>query len=155
MILKFPVKKITPRTDLKRKLGILGFSPAIHRIIVDLNFLDEENKIIICTQALFDTGAPFSLFPITFLEDIAQNQQLPHTIYGIVDSPECRVEATFGKALIQLKDVEGKTSPPISIPIAFTHNVELPYLLGMKNLLDNRNISMTFEGEVFLVEFKE
>ena len=155
MILKFPEKRITPRTDLYHILTALGFSPVIHRVIVDLDFLDDNQNILISTQALFDTGAPVSLFPVTFLEDIPQDQQLPHTIFGIINSPECRVEATFGKALIQLRGADGTISPSFSIPIAFIHNVELPYLLGMKNLLDNNRISMMFEGEVFIIKFKD
>ena len=51
MILKFPVKRITPRTDLKHKLTALGFSSVIHRVIVDLDLLDDNQNILISTQA--------------------------------------------------------------------------------------------------------
>ena len=62
MELTFPVTKIRPKSDLKDKMGHFSLEPTLHRIFVEIEFLDMNNEIKFITEAIVDTGAPFSLF---------------------------------------------------------------------------------------------
>ena len=63
MQLKVPMKEIIPKLDLKSKLIQLNRPPTIERIIIAIEILDFDNKVLLETKAIVDTGAIFSLLP--------------------------------------------------------------------------------------------
>ena len=61
--LTFHIKNITSSTPLGQKLNSLHQSPVLTRFMVDLDFMDKNQQKLLSTDAIFDTGAPISVFP--------------------------------------------------------------------------------------------
>ena len=89
--LKFPIKEIIPRSDLGLKFEQLDLSPTYQRLIVDLELLNDDKKSVLSLDTLLDTGAILSLLPKAFLRYYPDLTTVSHTIWGIVDSPECLI----------------------------------------------------------------
>lgn len=153
MNLEFPIIKIKPRKDFSDKLNQLKFETIINRLIISLEFLSSEDDSIFLVNALFDTGAPFSLFPISFLEQIKTQLTLPHTIWGIINTPECQLEAEITRVPIRFIDKNGVYSPPIEIAAAFVKNENVPFLIGMKGILELENLSIKIAHNKFFLNF--
>ncbi|MHA1264261.1 MAG: hypothetical protein ACTSRS_03420 [Candidatus Helarchaeota archaeon] len=149
----FPIRKIPLRTDLRRKLEYLGFSPTIHRAIIDIILYDTRGNEVLSTQAIFDTGAPFSIIPASFLELFGSIHLISHTIWGIVNKPECHIKADFANITLKIQDARGTKSPYLNVPMAFAHLENLPIILGMKGILDNPAIECKIQREILSLIF--
>ena len=153
--LKFPIKEIIPRSDLGLKFEQLALSPTYQRLLVDLELLDQDKRLVLTLDTILDTGAILSLLPKTFLRYYPDLITISHTIWGIVDSPECLINAEIGVIWIRIKDFTGNKSPPIQIPVAFADLETSPHLLGMKGLLDMVEIIINSSQKTFSLIFKE
>lgn len=154
MELRFPITKVIPKKDLQQKLSNLELDPTVDRIFVGFDILDDKNEIILSSNAIFDTGAPFSLLPASLLEEFNELQTIPHTIHGILDTEECQIEASLAKINIQFKDRYGNHSSPVQILVAFSSQENVPYLIGMKGILSQSHISILIDSETFILNIK-
>lgn len=155
MELIFPITKIQPQKSLKDKMVQLHLDPFLHRIIVNVEFLNQAKQVIFITEAILDTGAPFSLFSSEILALLEPTDLIPHTVYGIVNRPECQLGSQLGKINIQLRDSAGQTTPIIPIFAAFYEEDSLPNLLGLKGLLELSNLEITIDKDNFTFRIRE
>lgn len=135
MILHFPVQKIKAKYILAQKLESLEIEPYLQRIFARFSLIKPDNTTTTPIRAIVDTGAVFSLFPGYLLDDYPTIRTVSHTLWGIVDVPECHITAKLAKVPIVLIDMDGKESPKVEIVVAFSEAVNIPPLLGMKGLL--------------------
>ncbi len=135
MILQFRIQKIKPKSPLAQKLQSVDQKTEIHRILAKVTFIKPDSSSTIAIDAIFDTGAIFSLFPGTLLNEYPDIKYETHTLWGIVDAPECQVKTRMATVPIKLIDNEGNESPILTILGAFSEITDIPALLGMKNLL--------------------
>jgi len=151
----FPLKKIPLTTDLNQKLEKLGFSPTFHRAVVDIILCDINSDEVLSTQAIFDTGAPFSMIPASFLKLFSPIHSISHSIWGIVNKPECHIKADLANITLMIQDPSGTKSPKISVPMVFADFENLPIILGMKGILDNPSIECKIQREILSLIFYE
>ena len=153
MQLKIPMKEIPPKSDLKSKFAYLNISSKIERIIIPIQILDFDNKIIMETKAIVDTGAIFSLMPGFLMTQFSNLKTIPHEIWGIVDTKEGKIEVELANVPVVLKDIYKNHSPIISITTAFATKIKVPVLLGMKGLLANYSYSFDAKNKFFYINF--
>ncbi len=148
MILKFPMMKLNPSTELAEKFANLGISKEIERFTATIQFLDNDSSdnVIFTSGAILDTGAIFSLMPGPIPKEYSNFPKEAHIIWGIVNREPCRIQCDLLVIPIKLVDLEGNTSPILQIPIAIAHRGDIPLLLGMKSLLSR--YSFQFESQL-------
>ncbi|MFW9882472.1 MAG: hypothetical protein ACFFG0_56135 [Candidatus Thorarchaeota archaeon] len=151
--LNYPIKKIVSSTGLNAKLLQIISSPEVQRLMVDLEFLSAINQVVLVTDAIFDTGAPISLFPKRILKKIPNVRLIPHTFWGIVNKHECQVKAEIGVVAIRFKDLLGKTSPILEIPVAFTDMTNIPHLIGLKGIIEQVKVIIDYQADEFSLQF--
>ena len=152
MILRFPIRRINAKPNLAAKLKILGKEPFIQRVLADIKFVGTDGIESNPVSAIVDTGALISLFPITFLQYYPGLKVLDHTLWGIVDAPECHVQAKIGVVEIRLIDISGTASRRLSVVDAFSTNESIPILIGMKDIIGTFSSKINARESVFELE---
>lgn len=155
MDLQFPIKRILPKHDFQNKMKELGFDPFVERILVNFELLNSQRESIFSSNAIFDTGALFSLLPGSILNEFEDIKTIPHTVYGIIDTEECTLDCKLAKVEVRFKDSKNKVSGPIPILVAFSQRENVPYLIGMKGILSNKNISGIMNEKFFILKIKD
>jgi len=153
MELVFPVTKIRPKSDLIDKMIQFNIEPFLHRIFVEVEFLDANQEVRFITEAIIDTGAPFSLFSKEILPLIDEDITIPHTVHGIVDKIECNISTDLSVVPIKIKDKLGNKSPILPILSAFFNEPTLPNLLGLKGVIDQPNVRFVLKEDTFTIKF--
>lgn len=153
MILRFPVQKIKAKYTLAQKLESLEIDPYLQRIFARFSLIKPDDTASTPIRAIVDTGAVFSLFPGYLLNDYPKIRTEDHTLWGIVDIPECHIKAKLAKVPIILIDMDGNESPKLEIIAAFSETVNIPPLLGMKELLASYPSNIDIKNNQFSVMF--
>ena len=135
MILHFPIQRIKAKSSLAQKLESLEIDPFLHRIFAKISFIRPDTSRSTPIRAIIDTGAVFSLFPENLLDDYPNIKTENHTLWGIIDTPECHITTKLAKIPIILIDMDGNESPKFNILAAFSGDANIPPILGMKGLL--------------------
>ncbi len=152
MLLKFKIKRLRASSSLAQKLHNLGLSMDIQRIFAKIKFIKADNTSTIAIDTIIDTGAILSLFPETILDDFPGIEYEEHTLWGIIDAPECYLTTKLAVVPIVLIDKDGHESRKILIPAAFSDNTDIPALLGMKGLLAKYPSKIDIEADEFILE---
>lgn len=135
MELRFPLKRIIPKSSIAEKFKALGENPEIHRIFGKVSFITSNNAALIPIDAIIDTGAIISLFPGVLLEEFPEIPYEEHTLWGIVNAPECQIKAKIAVVDVILIDKFGIKSNKLTIPVAFVETNDIQSLIGMKGIL--------------------
>ena len=98
-------------------------------------FVASDGRELIPIDAIIDTGAILSLFPKSVLSSYHNIVTEDHTLWGIVDTPECQVPAKLAKVTIRLQDVNNLKSQHLGVTAAFSADNSMPALIGMKDIL--------------------
>lgn len=152
MILRFPIQTIKAKSVLAQKLVSLNFVPFFDRIFAKLSFVKSDKSLGPPLRAIVNTGAIISLFPGYLLNEYPDIQTENHTLWGIVDTPECHLTTKLAKVPIILIDIDGKESPALEILAAFSDSVNIPPLLGMKGLLDSYQSNIDVKNRLFEIK---
>ncbi len=153
MELKFHLSRIPSSTDLSEKFSRLGSEDRyIHRIMAIVRFVLPDGSESPPFDAIVDTGAVISLFHESWLPLLQIAHLEPHTLYGVVNLPECRIASQLGRVNITLEDDYGKRSSRFPITAAFCSIPNTPSLIGMKELLANYSYSFETETGTFKIE---
>ena len=152
MKLVFSIQKIKANPTLTSKFQNLQQDIYIHRIYAQFIFIKPDGTSSFPLRGIIDTGAILSLFPMKFLAFYPDLPTEDHTLWGIVDTPECHIQAKLGVIPIKLVDRDENTSQSLSILAAFSSNANLPILLGMKDLLGKFSSSIDNINQQFTIE---
>ena len=135
MKLSFLVRRVEATPALAAKFSSLGKNQFVYRVYAQIVFLLPDGSESFPITGIIDTGASFSLFPQRILDEFPGVRTEDHTLWGIVDAPECHVHAKLAVVNIRLVDKDSTKSGSLSIVGAFSSNDKIPVLIGMKDLL--------------------
>ena len=150
--LEFKIEKIRADPPLEMKLNHFSRNPFIHRIYAKIVIMKPDGGEIRPITGIIDTGAIFSLFPSYILNYFPEINKISHTIWGIMDSPECHLLAELACIDIKLMDKNGIKSKPVNILASFSSNTKVPVLLGMKDLLESYDSKIIQNKAIFEIE---
>ena len=105
------------------------------------------------TKGIIDTGAIFSLLPGHLLTQYENIYTVAHTMWGIIDSEECRIDVDVGIIPVILNSESGQSSPVINITAAFAKEIKIPILLGMKGFLAEYSYAFNSQKRIFTIDF--
>lgn len=153
MELIFPIKRLAPRRDFSDKIENLGLEPSLPRIFVDIEILDDDQNVVFSTDAIFDTGAPFSLFSKSILRLLGNKILILNSIHGIINISDCSIDTGISNVLIRLVDSKNNKSKAFKCLVAFSDNENLPFILGMNGILNNNHISIEIANNNLKMKF--
>lgn len=141
------------KKPLKEKLEIIGLeSPSVPRIKGKILFLKKDGTFTFPINAIIDTGAYISLFPSSLLKDLEIHRKEEHTMWGVVDSIECRFSVVLTKVQVILQDDNNNLSHQVELPVAFCKNLEIPALIGMMGILNDHDFHFNSKKGIFTLE---
>jgi hypothetical protein len=143
------VQKFEANLSLANKLEKLGKDRNIYRIYSELVFIKEDHSLSLPVKGIIDTGAILSLFPMKYLDFYPSINTEDHTLWGIVDAPECHLQAKLASVNIKLIDRDGVESQALNIVAAFSLNDTIPVLIGMKDILSKFSSTLDPENLMF------
>jgi len=103
--------------------------------------------------ALIDSGAPISLIPKKIWSNSDINDLTDHSVGGIVQREDCRIDVKVGEVTTALWDRENR-SKEYGILSYFAPNDEVPLILGFKDLLSRFKLCFDYEADNAFIEEK-
>lgn len=88
------------------------------------------------SQAIIDTGAYTSLFPISLWQDFEVKIISDHYVRGLVPKKQCKIDVRIGWISCKVIDKEGNITPEIKFRAFLALVDNIPLILGLKDLLD-------------------
>lgn len=82
---------------------------------------------------------------------LIQKKNIPHTIHGIIDNEECSLNCDLANVEIQFRDSKNNVSNPIHVLMAFSSRENVPYLIGLKGILDTCEIQIKSNHCIFKI----
>ena len=92
---------------------------------------------------IFDTGASMTLLPTEMTEYLGEDTTVEHEVSGVVPKPECKLPVKIRRISARLEDGEGHVSPELKIWASISEIVGAPFLLGMKDILDRMEVTLS------------
>jgi hypothetical protein len=97
------------QTGFSEKLNRLGSEDLnMQRIMAIVRFILPDETESPPFVAIIDTGAIISVFHESWIPLLQLDHLEPHTLFGVVDTPECRLSSQLGRTTISLEDFEGQ-----------------------------------------------
>ena len=152
--LSFNIEKVRADPPLAMKLNQFSRTPFINRIYAKILIIKPDGGEIRPITGIIDTGATFSLFPSYILNYFPDIKKIDHTIWRIMDSPECHLLSELACIDIKLMDKNGWKSKQINILASFSSNTKVPVLLGMKDLLESYDSKILQSEGIFEIEIE-
>ena len=100
---------------------------------------------------IYDTGAVISLVPSLFQDLLGVKRFVPIKLSGI--SPDAEVGAKLTRTNLKLIDAQGKTSPSIEAWIAVADKINVPLILGLKDVSDTHGFRVDPKKKMFYLDF--
>ena len=101
--------------------------------------------------ALIDTGAPFSVLPVTLWPDIESDVRFGTSLRGLVPLPSAVLKAKLARVTCVVSDL--KTSSPQLSFWALLADGEVPLVLGCAGFLDRAKLVLDAAHQVGHLEF--
>ena len=119
---------------------------------VGVLFKKSDNFDRVIHDFVFDTGAFISYAPDTILERLNVTPRFEGLVYGIVAKEECKVKTKVARMNFLLIDDNGKESKELQGWFAFHPFKNGPYLLGMKDIIENLGIIKQVKGDHMILQ---
>lgn len=110
-----------------------------------------ENPLTLVAK--IDTGAPLTLLPKDMLPHLEPMKSFKHDLYGVVKDPACRVPVTIGVMDFDLEDLKGVRKSFEDVPVAVSHLVNTPILLGIAGILENTTMEFRTDDRKLLIRW--
>ena len=105
------------------------------------------------SQAIIDTGAYTSLFPLSLWQDLEVKIISDHFVRGLVPKKQCKIDVKIGWISCKIIDRQGNLTPEIKFRAFLALIDDIPLILGFKDLLDKFRLIISPIEKIGFIEF--